>query len=83
MQQPPGKYLTKWKSNYQKNTNQLSMYILLKKKKLEARKLRKINFMFVVSLEKIVKFNVKKIMYLVLPKTLSLINTIALTIINK
>jgi hypothetical protein len=59
------------------------MYILLKKKKLEARKLRKINFMFVVSLEKIVKFNVKKIMYLVLPKTLSLINTIALTIINK
>lgn len=59
------------------------MYILLKKKKLEARKLRKINFMFVVSLEKIVKFKVKKIMYLVLPKTLSLINTIALTIINK
>lgn len=59
------------------------MYILLKKKKLEARKLRKINFMFVVSLEKIVKFKVKKIMYLVLPKTLSLINTTALTIINK
>lgn len=50
------------------------MYILLKKKKLEARKLRKINFMFVVSLEKIVKFKVKKIMYLVLPKTLSLIH---------
>jgi hypothetical protein len=28
MQQPPGKYLTKCKSNYQKNTNQLSIWSL-------------------------------------------------------